>query len=75
MNFIILSSIFAKLQDIFTTGRVKLVYDPKLQELKNTVKSLQENDAFYVHYPSYLNIRSKEGRKLLTNHVSWVRFD
>jgi hypothetical protein len=75
LNVIILASIFAKLQDIFTTGRVKLVYDPKLQELKNTVKSLQENDAFYVHYPSYLNIRSKEGRKLLTNHVSWVRFD
>jgi hypothetical protein len=71
LNVILLASAFAKLKDIFETGRVKLIYDPKLKELKDRINSLQKEEAICVHYPSYQNIRNKKGRELLRNHVSW----
>ena len=73
LNVILLASAFTNLQDLFETGRVKLVYDPEFQELKNTINNIHKYGELYVHYPSFLNIRSKEGRKLLINHVSWAR--
>lgn len=75
LNVILLASAFTNLKDIFDTGRVKLVYDPKLQVLKSVLNNLQKEEEFYVHYPSFQNIRSEKGRKLLENHVSWSKAD
>ncbi|NLO09322.1 MAG: motility associated factor glycosyltransferase family protein [Clostridiales bacterium] len=75
LNVIFLASAFTGLKDIFETGRVKLVYDPKLKELMNRIIKLQKDEAIYVHYPSYQNIRNKKGRELLKNHVSWSKSD
>lgn len=72
LNVILLAGAFAKLKDIFETGRVKLVYDPTFQELKNKLSNLLKEEAFCVHYPSYQNVRSDEGRALTQNHVSWT---
>ena len=72
LNVILLASAFTKLKDIFETGRVKLVYDPKFKELINRIDNLDKKDEiFCVHYPSYQNIRSEKGRERLRNHVSW----
>jgi hypothetical protein len=75
LNVILLSSVFTRFKDIFDTGRVKLVYDPELADLKNRIKNLQKEEAFYVHYPSYLNIRSENGRELLKSFVPWNKTD
>lgn len=72
LNVILLAAIFARLQEMFSSGRVRLVYDPKLKELKDRIGSLKANEAFHVHYPSFLNVRSTEGKELLSGHVSWV---
>lgn len=70
-NVILLAGAFMRLKDIFDTGRVKLVYDPKLEDLGSRLNNLQKDEAFYVHYPSYQNSRCEGGRELLKNYVSW----
>lgn len=71
LNVILLASVFTGLKDIFDTGRVKLVYDPELRDLMKRIKNLQKDDALYVHYPSYQNIRYENGRELLKKYVPW----
>lgn len=71
LNVILLACTFARLHDIFETGRVKLVYDPSFHELDRSLKNLPKDEAFFVHYPSYQNIRSDKGRELLKDYVSW----
>ena len=75
LNVILLASAFAGLKDIFDTGRVRLIYDPKLEDLKQRIKKLQKDEAFFVHYPSYQNIRFDNGRELLRKYVSWHKAD
>lgn len=71
LNVILLACTFARLHDIFETGRVKLVYDQSFHELDRSLKNLSKDEAFFVHYPSYQNIRSDKGRELLKDYVSW----
>lgn len=75
MNVILLASAFTELKDIFGTGRVKLVYDPELLKLNNAISNLQKKEAFYIHYPSYQNIKSVKTRELLKKYVSWSETD
>ena len=72
-NVILLACAFTKIKDIFESGRVKLVYDPKYQKLEKSIKKLSHEDAFYVHYPSFQNIRCDKGRKIMKNYVSWSK--
>lgn len=71
MNVILLACAFTRLKDIFDSGRVKLVYDPEFNKLEDRIKSLKKNEAFYVHYPSFQNIRNKKGSLLLKKYVSF----
>jgi hypothetical protein len=73
LNVILLAGAFTRLKDLFDTGRVKLVYDPKLEDLRSRINNMQKGEAFYVHYPSYQNSRCEGGRKLLKNYVSWSK--
>ncbi len=75
LNVILLASAFTKIKDMFGAERVKLVYDPKLEKLKKRISNLQKEEAFYVHYPSYQNIRSENDRKILKIYVSWNKAD
>lgn len=71
LKVIMLACAFTGLKDVFADGRVRLVYDPEYKELTKILKDLSEDEAFCVHYPSYQNIRSDEGRKLIEDYVSW----
>lgn len=71
LNIILLACAFTELKDLFGTGRVKLVYDPDYQKLKAEIRNISKKELFCVHYPSFQNIRSDEGRKLTENHVSF----
>lgn len=73
LNVILLACAFTKIRDIFDSERVKLIYDPKHLKLKNRIKNLSQDEVFYVHYPSFQNIRSDMGRKLTENYVAWSK--
>lgn len=74
LNVVLLACTFTKIKDIFETGRVKLVYDPEFEELRNRIKNLSQDEVFYVHYPSFQNIRNVEGRLITEKYVSWSNF-
>lgn len=71
LKVIMLACAFTDLKDIFDNPRVRLIYDPDFNKLIHMLESLSEDEAFYVHYPSYQNIRNEEGRRLLETYVSW----
>ena len=73
INIILLACAFTKIKEIFKEKRVKLIYDPEYLYLKNRLAHLSDKEIFYVHYPSFQNIRSAEGRKLTESYVSWVK--
>ena len=74
LKVILLACAFTRLKDIFDTGRVRLVYDTKLKKLSRAIDNLQRHEAFYVHYPSYQNIRGDKERELLRKYVSYDKY-
>lgn len=71
LNVILLACAFTKIKDMFKSKRVILVYDPDYKYLKSKLMNLSDGQVFYVHYPSFQNIKSNEGRKLTEKYVSW----
>jgi len=74
LNVILLACAFTRLKDIFETGRVRLVYDTRLTKLSKEISNLQEDEALYIHYPSYQNIRGDKERELLREYVSYDKY-
>jgi len=72
-NVVLLACAFANIKDIFDSRRVKLIYDPEFIKLKKRLRILSEGEAFYVHYPSFQNIRSEKGREITEKYVSWSK--
>lgn len=75
LNVILLACAFTDIKDIFKTGRVKIYFDPEYQNLKKRIETLTKEEKVYVHYPSFQNIRSNEGRKITESFVSWSKTD
>lgn len=73
LNVILLACAFTKIKDMFKSKRVILVYDPDYKYLKSKLMNLSDGQVFYVHYPSFQNIKSNEGRKLTEKYVSWPK--
>lgn len=73
LNVILLACAFTKIKDMFKSKRVILVYDPDYKYLKSKLTNLSAGQVFYVHYPSFQNIKSNEGRKLTEKYVSWSK--
>lgn len=73
LNVIKLACAFHDLKDFLDCDRVKIVYDPEFTALKERVSKLSEEEAFFVHYPSYQNIRSTLGRELIENFIPWSK--
>lgn len=73
LNVILLACAFTKIKDMFKSKRVILVYDPDYKYLKSKLTNLSAEQVFYVHYPSFQNIKSNEGRKLTEKYVSWPK--
>lgn len=72
-NIILLACAFTHIKKIFESGKVKLVFDPDYQKLKDKLDKLFDKEALCIHYPSYQNIRNDEGKKILGNYVSWSK--
>lgn len=53
--------------------RIKIVFDPELQALQCRLEEIKEEEAFYIHYPSYMNIRSNQGKEFFHSQISWAK--
>jgi hypothetical protein len=72
-NVIQLACAFADVKDLLKNERVKIIYDPLLSLLKERLKDAGTDDIFLIHYPSYRNIRSKEGLEFLNQVLPWSK--
>lgn len=72
-NVIQLACAFADVKPLLHNKRFSLIYDQDFTILKRRISELQADEIFYVHYPSYKNIRSREGKELLNHVFPWAR--
>ena len=67
-----LACAFTDLDKVFSSKRVKVIYDPEFERIKELLATLEEADQLLVHYPSYKNIRTNTGRELLAPSLPWL---
>jgi len=72
-NVIQLACAFSDVKDILTSERIKLIFDPNQELLKQRVTSIGPEEAFWVHYPSYKNLRNSEGKEILETALPWCK--
>lgn len=72
-NVLHLACAFANPMELLKSESIHIVYDPKLQKLRDKILLLKPDEAFYVHYPSYKNFRDTEDKKLLENAIPWSK--
>ncbi len=64
-NVLQLACAFTAMKELLLDSHIKLIYDPDFELLKERMNKLTEEEELIVHYPSYKNIRSSEGKALL----------
>lgn len=67
-----LACAFTDMNEVFSSGRIKVIYDPEFDRMKELLADAKDVDLLLVHYPSYKNIRSEVGRKLLAPRLPWL---
>ncbi|MDD3172593.1 MAG: hypothetical protein PHF63_02795 [Herbinix sp.] len=72
-NVMQLACAFTDIKELLLKKQIKLIYDPELKILRERLANMQETEEFFVHYPSYQNIRSSEGKEFLDNKLSWLK--
>jgi hypothetical protein len=73
LNVIQLACAFSDVKELFLNKRIKLIYDPKLELLEQRISSLWLDEVFLVHYPSFMNIRSRQGKEILEVALPWSK--
>ncbi|HWT73624.1 MAG TPA: hypothetical protein VN258_02750 [Mobilitalea sp.] len=73
LNVIQLACAFADVRELLLKPRIKIIYDPQLEQLKARITSLESNEKLVIHYPSYINIKNKNGKKLLRGYLPWSK--
>lgn len=73
LNVMRLACAFRDLKELLSNERLKIYYDPYFSGLEDRLKSLKEEELFRLHYPSFQNIRRKEGREMLESYVPWSK--
>jgi hypothetical protein len=73
LNVIQLACAFTDLKELIGDDQVRLVYDPGLAGLKERITELTPEEAFYIHYPSYMNLRSRNEKEILENIQPWLK--
>ena len=72
-NVIQLACAFSDLKELLSNPRVKLIYDPELKHLQETLADPTVDETFLVHYPSYKNLRSKELKQVFESVLPWSK--
>lgn len=73
LNVIKLACAFSNIREILNCDHVRIIYDPDYKALKQRIDSLVSTDSVHIHYPSFQNIRSIEGRELLERFIPWSK--
>lgn len=73
LNVIKLACAFHEVKELLSNDRVKLIYDPEFDGLKERLDRLTEDEKFLLHYPSFQNIQRIEGREMMENYVPWSK--
>jgi hypothetical protein len=73
LNVLRLACAFTNVEDVLSNNKIKLIFDPELELLKERMNSLTEEDSLLIHYPSYLNIRKDEIKEILQKVLPWVK--
>lgn len=68
-----LACAFAEVKNLLEEKRIRLIFDPGFKLLKDRVTKISEEEKIVVHYPSYLNIRLDEGKRLLKDMVPMLQ--
>jgi hypothetical protein len=72
-NVLQLACAFTDVKELLLNKSIKLIYDPEFALLKERIADLKPEEVFLVHYPSYRNIRSSEGKATLDEAFSWIK--
>ncbi len=72
-NVIQLACAFADVKELLESKRIQLVFDPEFRLITKRIASLNPEEIFWVHYPSYKNIRSPEAKALLVTMMPWSK--
>ena len=73
LNVMQLACAFAEVKELLEQKRITLIYEPEFKLLKDRVTQLSAEEKLMVHYPSYLNTRQEEGKKLLKEMVPMLQ--
>ncbi len=73
LNVIQLACAFCSLKDLLDSDRARLIYDPEFTKLQDQLHSRSESSAFYVHYPSYQNVKTSRGKEILVEELPWLK--
>ncbi len=73
LNVMKLACAFREMKGLLNNDRLKICYDPDYSRLRDRLSSLTEGEVFRLHYPSFQNIRRKEGREMLESHIPWSK--
>lgn len=72
-NVLQLACAFADIKNLLSNKRIRLIYDPNFSLLKKRITNMDSEDCFLVHYPSYKNIRSREGKETIDAVIPWSK--
>ncbi len=73
MNVIKLAAAFSNMNELVNMERITFIYDPDFSQLQSRLSHKTSEERFILHYPSYQNIRSDEGRKMLESYIPWSK--
>ncbi len=73
INVLQLACAFTDLKQVFSSPRVKLIFDPEFISIRKQLPQFEETQSFMVHYPSYKNVKKAENRELLDHALPWLK--
>jgi hypothetical protein len=73
VNVIQLACAFSAMENFLDSDNTRLIYDPEFNRLQDRLQSRSESSAFYVHYPSYQNVRTARGKEILMEGLPWLK--
>lgn len=70
-NVVMLACAFADVKDLLQNDKIALIYDPELKKIAKRFDELNQNEISCIHYPSYKNIRSGDGKQIFEIKRFW----
>ncbi|MDF2537022.1 MAG: hypothetical protein K0S76_43 [Herbinix sp.] len=70
-NVIQLACAFTDLKELITQEHTHIIFDPDMELIKERIQHLTEEEAFLIHYPSFMNIRKKELKQMMETFIPW----